>query len=388
VNAVRSDTRTFNPPRKETGALVTQSRPAVTLAADSPAALDSCRHSRNSSGPSDGRNCPEPRGLAATENLKVRSIFISDLHLGSRFARADSLLAFLEGHQPDYLYLVGDIVDGWCLRRKWHWPETYNRLLDRLLELAREGTQIRLTPGNHDEFLRRFLLSHHLVMIEDEFIHEGPDQRRVVVLHGDRFDSVETQARWLSLVGNVGYEVLLRIDHYANRLLQRLGRPRRRISQAVKGKVKRIVQFVSQFEDRLREHAHLKGCQAVICGHIHMPEVSRRDGLLYVNLGDWVENGTALIEYHDGRLELLDTDRSRSLAQVNPLATGPLDTNAVDTGTVDTGRLNSKQRATINATVGETSLQPAEPKIVQTGIELDSKNVEQSQKRFSNASVA
>ena len=133
----------------------------------------------------------------------------------------------MERHQPAYLYLVGDIVDGWCLRRRWRWPEIYNRLLDRLIELANQGTTIRLTPGNHDEFLRRFLMNNELVSIHNEFVHELADGRRFAVLHGDLYDTIEQEAKWLSMVGGLGYETILRANHWTNRCLTGLGyRPR------------------------------------------------------------------------------------------------------------------------------------------------------------------
>jgi len=256
------------------------------------------------------------RSVAA--GRKVRSLFVSDLHLGSRFSRVELLLEYLQSHQPQYLYLVGDIVDGWCLKRRWHWPEAYNRLIDRLVELARSGTVIRFTPGNHDEFLRRFLMNNELLTIRNEFVHHGADDRRFVVLHGDLFDEVESCAKWLSLVGCYGYEIILRLDHWVNRVLARCGVPRRRISQAIKSRVKRVVQFVSGFESRVLDYARQHRCDAVVCGHIHMPQLREEHGVLYANLGDWVENSTALVEYDDGRLQLIDVEAATVLGEALP----------------------------------------------------------------------
>lgn len=246
---------------------------------------------------------------------EVRSIFVSDLHLGSRFSRADRLLKLLNEHDPEFLYLVGDIVDGWLLKRHWRWPECYNRLLDRLVELAKNGTVIRLTPGNHDEFLRRFLLNCELICIENQFIHCGADDRRYVVLHGDLLDDFESKAKFLSVIGGIGYEVILRIDHWTNRLLGRLGCRRRRISKTVKEQVKSAVQFVNGFETRVAQHAVDEGCDGIVCGHIHVPSLNQIGNVLYVNLGDWIENHTALIEYGDGRLELVEMDVEQALAE-------------------------------------------------------------------------
>ena len=264
---------------------------------------------------------------AVEQDHDVRSIFVSDLHLGSRFAQAELLLEFLQRHQPAYLYLVGDIVDGWCLRRRWRWPETYNRLLDRLIELANQGTTIRLTPGNHDEFLRRFLMNNQLVSIHNEFIHELADGRRFAVLHGDLYDTIEQEAKWLSMVGGFGYETILRANHWTNHCLKRFGCQPRRFSLWVKERVKRAVQFVSDFEARVTEHAREIDCDGVICGHIHVPclraherradESLTRD-TMYINLGDWVENSTALVEYGSGRLELMDVGKGLVLEESCP----------------------------------------------------------------------
>lgn len=250
----------------------------------------------------------------AIADSDVRSIFVSDLHLGSSFSRADRLLQFLNEHNPDYLYLAGDIIDGWLLKRRWRWPECYSRLLDRLVELAKNGTIIRLTPGNHDEFLRRFLLNCELISIENQFIHYGADSRKYVVMHGDLFDDFEAKAKLLSFVGGMGYEIVLRMDHWTNRILQYFGFRRRRISKTIKERVKLAVQFVSGFETRVARHAVEEGCDGVVCGHIHVPSLNQVDGVLYVNLGDWIENHTALIEYGDGRLELVQMDVEHPVA--------------------------------------------------------------------------
>jgi len=254
----------------------------------------------------------------ANVDSEVRSIFVSDLHLGSSFSRADRLLTFLNEHNPEYLYLVGDIVDGWLLKRRWRWPECYSRLLDRLVDLAKNGTVIRLTPGNHDEFLRRFLLNSELICIENQFIHCGADNRRYVVTHGDLFDDFESKARFLSFIGGVGYEIILRIDHWVNRLLRRYGHRRWRISKKVKEQVKLAVQFVNGFETRVTQHAIDEGCDGVVCGHIHIPNLSQIGNVLYINLGDWIENNTALLEYGDGRLELVEMDAEHALAESLP----------------------------------------------------------------------
>ena len=239
---------------------------------------------------------------------QIRSVFISDTHLGSRFSRAAPLLQFLRRQQPEFLYLVGDFIDGWALQRRWYWPPVYTEILKRLETLGETGTCIRYTPGNHDAFLRTFRVDHPLVEIQDEFVHRCVDGRRLLVLHGDQFDEVETHGRWLSKIGSVGYDVMLAADRSLNGALRRLGAPPIPISRFIKQSVKRIVQFLSGLEKRAVAHAAESECSGVICGHIHVPKVAQFDDSLYINLGDWIENCTALVEYGDGRLELLDLE--------------------------------------------------------------------------------
>jgi len=231
------------------------------------------------------------------ERRRVRSLFISDLHLGSRFAQAEAFLAFLEAYQPEYLYIVGDFLDGWSLQRAWRWQPVSTRILHHLLEWAWAGVTIRYTPGNHDAFLREFLRDFIWVEVADEFIHEAADGRRYVVIHGDQFDDVESKAAWLSKLGSLGYDLLLAVDRSINYVRRRLGRKPWRLSAGVKARVKRIVSFLSGFEERLTEHARQKRCQGVICGHIHTPVIAARGEITYGNSGDWVENCSALLEW-------------------------------------------------------------------------------------------
>jgi len=236
---------------------------------------------------------------------RVRTVFISDTHLGCRYSQAEPLLAFLSQIEPDYLYLVGDIIDGWRLRKAWHWRPVYNRIVSRLLELAQRGTQLRYTPGNHDAFLREFLSDYGFIDIADEFIHYTADERRLLVLHGDRFDTVEIRAQWLSVLGSFAYDSLMWVDNQINRLRRLAGLETCHFSGYVKRRVKRAVRFVSSFEERLARHGRETHCDAVVCGHVHTPQVATYDGLGYFNTGDWVENRTALVEWNDGSLELV-----------------------------------------------------------------------------------
>ncbi len=236
---------------------------------------------------------------------RVRSLFVSDVHLGSRFAHAEAFLRFLESQEPESLYIVGDFIDGWRLRQRWHWQPIYNRILHRLWELGEAGTLIRYAPGNHDNFLRHFLLDFGFLEIQDEFIHQAVDGRRFVVLHGDQFDNVELCAQWLSVVGAWGYDSLMWFNGQVNACRKWLGLAPWQFSSTVKKSVKTVVNFVSNFEARLAEHARSTGCHGVICGHVHMPLCVNREGIAYFNTGDWVENCTALAEYTDGSWELM-----------------------------------------------------------------------------------
>ncbi len=245
-----------------------------------------------------------------SDSHRIRAIFISDLHLGCRYANAAALLAFLKGKKPDYLYLVGDILDGWKLKRGWYWNDTYSFLVRRLIGLLKHGTVIRYCPGNHDEFLRglpeQFGFSRFgSIEVADEFQHELADGRTALVMHGDQFDTVVRHHRWLTLLGDVGYDALLLLNRVFNAVRQRFGFGYWSLSAYVKRQVKRATSFISNFEDVITRYAAGKDCDTVICGHIHTPRIARRNGIQYCNTGDWVESCTALVEYADGRLELM-----------------------------------------------------------------------------------
>lgn len=241
---------------------------------------------------------------ANRQSSGIRTLFISDTHLGSRFARASALLRYLHMHSPERIYLVGDFVDAWLLERRWYWPPVYDRIMQRLDQLAADGTEIRYTPGNHDNCLRQLRLHHPHVQFQDEFVHTCADGRRVLILHGDQFDNVESHGQWLSRIGNVAYDMLLATDRAINAMLRRCGLPGLPLSRICKQSVKRVVQWFSGFESQLAERARERNCEGVICGHIHVPQHKHLDEIEYLNLGDWIENCTAVVEYQDGRLEL------------------------------------------------------------------------------------
>jgi UDP-2,3-diacylglucosamine pyrophosphatase LpxH len=236
-----------------------------------------------------------------------RAIFISDIHLGTAGCQALALLDFLRVNRCDYLYLVGDIVDGWQLRRRWFWPQAHNDVVQKILRAARKGTHVIFIPGNHDEFARRYE-GHEFggITVMNECIHITTDGKKLWVTHGDLFDGVIQCAKWLAYLGDQAYEFTLRLNRTFNILRARMGLPYWSLSQYLKHKVKRAVSYVSDFETAVAHEAKRRGLDGVVCGHIHRAEMREIEGVLYCNDGDWVESLTALVEHADGRLELID----------------------------------------------------------------------------------
>ncbi|MEY8878864.1 MAG: UDP-2,3-diacylglucosamine diphosphatase [Leptothrix sp. (in: b-proteobacteria)] len=241
------------------------------------------------------------------DQLRVRSVFISDIHLGTPGCQADALLDFLRHVHCQHLYLVGDIIDGWQLRRRWYWPQAHNDVVQKLLRKARKGTHVVFVPGNHDEFARRYL-GHQFGGIEvaEECIHVTADGRRFWVTHGDLFDGVVQCARWLAHLGDRAYEFTLKLNSHLNSLRARMGLPYWSLSRYLKLKVKRAVSFIGDFEAAVAREARKRGADGVVCGHIHHAELRQIDGITYANDGDWVESLTALVERADGTLEIID----------------------------------------------------------------------------------
>jgi UDP-2,3-diacylglucosamine pyrophosphatase LpxH len=238
--------------------------------------------------------------------MRYRAVFISDLHLGTPGCQAEALLDFLRSHSSDNLYLVGDIIDGWQLRRRWFWPQAHNDVVQKLLRRARKGCRVIFVPGNHDEFARGFV-GHQFGGIEvvEDAVHVTADGRRLWVTHGDYFDGVIQCAKWLAYVGDYAYEFTLKLNRYLNHLRAKFGLPYWSLSAYLKLKVKKAVNFISDFEVAVAAEASRRGHHGVVCGHIHHAEIRDVDGILYCNDGDWVESRTALVEHHDGRLELV-----------------------------------------------------------------------------------
>jgi UDP-2,3-diacylglucosamine pyrophosphatase LpxH len=247
------------------------------------------------------------------ERRRFRAIFVSDVHLGTRGCKAELLLDFLRHVHCDQLYLVGDIVDGWRLRRSWHWPDAHDAVVHEVLRLARGGTRVTYVPGNHDECLRRFAGQRHAgVDLALEAEHVTADGRRLLVLHGDVFDEIVQGARWLAHLGDFGYEVAVVVGQVVHRLRHRMGRPYWSLAGWLKRRVKGAVAYVDSFERAAVTEARRRGYDGVVTGHLHTPSVRDFDGVLYVNDGDWVDSCTALVEHDDGRLELLDWLSERS----------------------------------------------------------------------------
>ncbi|MFN4103954.1 MAG: UDP-2,3-diacylglucosamine diphosphatase [Tepidimonas sp.] len=259
-----------------------------------------------------GRFEPDEDDHPAEGRERLRAVFISDLHLGTPGCQAKALLAFLKAHPSDRLYLVGDIIDGWQLRRRWYWPQSHNDVVQKILRRARKGCQVVFIPGNHDEFVREFV-GHPFggVDVVEEAVHETADGRRLWVTHGDLYDGVIQYAKWLAYLGDTLYEWALRLNRHVNSWRARMGLPYWSLSQYLKHRVKSAVSFITRFEEALAHEARRRGLDGVVCGHIHRPEMRVIDGVLYCNDGDWVESLSALVEHADGRLEIVHWAQER-----------------------------------------------------------------------------
>ena len=240
--------------------------------------------------------------------LRYRTVFISDTHLGFRGARADYLLEFLESMECETLYLVGDIIDIWEMRRRGlRWSESHNAVIQNILARARRGTRVVYIPGNHDEMMRDYAgMTIEGVEICMRATHQCADGRRLLVLHGDEFDTVVQCSRLVAMLGNRMYAWLIRAKNWVNRVRQALNRPYWSLAAHLKHRVKNAMQYIANYEDALVHEAREAGVDGLVCGHIHHAELSERDGLLYCNDGDWVESCTALAESHSGELSLVD----------------------------------------------------------------------------------
>lgn len=237
---------------------------------------------------------------------RFRTIWISDIHLGTRGCQANLLLEFLKVTESDFLFLVGDIVDGWKLRRAWYWPQPHNDVVQKIMRKARKGTTVIFIPGNHDEGFRQFRgLEFGHIKISGEYVHTLKDGRRFLVTHGDKFDVVMNYARWLAFIGDYAYQAAIVLNAWFNTLRRKFGFPYWSLSAYLKHKVKNAVEFIGDYEVALASEARRRNVDGVICGHIHHAVIRQIDGITYCNDGDWVESCTALVEHDDGQLEVI-----------------------------------------------------------------------------------
>ncbi len=245
--------------------------------------------------------------LADSQGAKhFRTLFLSDLHLGTRGSQADLLLDFLKHHDADTIYLVGDIVDGWRLKNGWYWPQAHNDVVQKLLRKARKGARVVYVPGNHDEFARDYAgLIFGGVEVADTDIHQTADGKKMLIIHGDQFDIVVRHARWLAFLGDWAYELALFANTWFNRVRRVFGVGYWSVSAWAKLKVKEAVNFIGDFEETLASEAARRGVDGVVCGHIHHATIRDINGIRYVNTGDFVESCTAVAEHSDGRFEIL-----------------------------------------------------------------------------------
>lgn len=270
-----------------------------------------------------------------TETRHVRTLFISDVHLGSKAAKTDFLLDFLREYDADTIILVGDIVDGWRLKRSWYWPQGCNDVVQKLLRKARKGTRIIYIPGNHDEFLRDFPGMHFGgIEVLDRMIYETADNKRYLVLHGDQFDVVVRNARLLAYLGDWAYDMAIAINVVLSAVRRRLGLRYWSFSAWAKLQVKHAVNFIGEFQKVVADEARRNDVDGVICGHIHHAVMEQVDGIHYINTGDWVESCTAIVENFDGQFELIEWGKRygeapepKLISKMEPIRGFPTDMN-------------------------------------------------------------
>ena len=254
--------------------------------------------------------------------IQFRTLILSDLHLGTKDAKARELLDVLRGVRCEKLILNGDIIDLWSLQRKNHWGPAHTAVVRRLLKMAeKDGTRVVYLRGNHDDFIRRLIpISLDRIELAEEHIHEAADGRRYLCIHGDAFDTVMAKMRWLAVLGDISYQVLLDINRFYNRWRAWRGKEYFSLSQAIKGKVKSAVSFISRFEEHIQTLASRRGCEGVMCGHIHKAEDRMMGTVRYLNSGDWVESLTAIVEEMDGSIRVVERAELMRLITAQRLA--------------------------------------------------------------------
>ncbi len=268
--------------------------------------------------------------MAESERTHYRTVFISDVHLGTAGCQAEKLTRFLKGVTCEDLYLVGDIVDGWKLKKQFFWPQEHTNVVRKILTKSKRGTRVHYVTGNHDEFLRKFVdyrLTLGNIRVVNEAVHETVDGRRLLILHGDLFDVITRYHRTIALAGDVAYEALIASNRYINFFRRKFGLGYWSLSNFAKHTTKRFVNLISSFEDSVAHECRKRGFDGIVCGHIHHAEIRDINGVMYYNTGDWVESCTALVEHVDGRMEILDlsddgVQRSDKVTPIRSVATG------------------------------------------------------------------
>jgi UDP-2,3-diacylglucosamine pyrophosphatase LpxH len=252
---------------------------------------------------------------------QVRTLFLSDIHLGMKGCQADKLLDFLRYYDADTVYLVGDIVDGWQLRSSWYWPQAHNDVVQKLLRRARKGARLFYIPGNHDEFIRDYYGTHFGgIEVMEDAVHVTADGKRYLVIHGDLFDIVIRHARWLALLGDKAYDAAIWLNTHFNTVRRTFGLTYWSLSQWAKLKVKNAVSFIGAYEETIAAEARRRGLDGVICGHIHHAVIRSQPGFCYINCGDWIESCTAVVEHFDGAFEIVTwTGRGAWTDSLDPL---------------------------------------------------------------------
>jgi UDP-2,3-diacylglucosamine pyrophosphatase LpxH len=253
-----------------------------------------------------------------TDLHRVRTAWISDVHLGTRGSNAGALLGFLREYNCETLYVVGDLIDIWQLRRSRYWPQQHNDVIQKILRKSRKGTRVIYIPGNHDDLLAKFYGAYGNIIVQKHAIHRLADGRRILVIHGHELDTVVQNVKWLAFAGDVGYQFLLSLNPAINFVRRRFGLGYWSLSAFAKQRVKDAVSFIGRFEEEIVRYAKKFSVDAVLCGHIHSAAIRQFGAVTYYNCGDWVETCSALIEREDGVVEMVNCQPSKILIQPRP----------------------------------------------------------------------
>ena len=240
------------------------------------------------------------------DKKKYRAIFISDVHLGTKHSNAEKLLEFLKETEADRYYLIGDIIDGWMMRKKIYWPQVHNNIIQFFLKQSKKSVEVIYVTGNHDEFLREYSgTTMGNIQLVNETIHHGENGKRYLVIHGDQFDLITTNARWLSMFGGWLYDRMIDVNRYLQWLYNHFNVEGFSLSAWAKSNVKEAVNFIGDYENVISNAAAKRCVDGVICGHIHHANITTMNGVEYLNCGDWVESCTAIVEHYNGKFEII-----------------------------------------------------------------------------------